>query len=593
MIERKHKYRLIVAALIMTLGLAGLSARLLFLHVGPCGERLSQINELRRLEKSLEVGRGKILDRQGNVLALDLVKKTIAADPALIQSHGQTDAVAAQLAAVLQTNAGAIQARFQGGGRFIYLQGYGRYIDEQQADEISRMKLPGVILQDVMVRSYPRGASMCHVLGYVNLERVGSAGIEQRWDRYLRGVPGLIISELDGQRRELYDRRALEIQPRQGADITLTLDQYVQHIVERALDHAVKEHQAAAAWAIVERIRTGEIIAMANYPSYDINRFRSSSPEVMRNRNIAYLYEPGSTFKIAVVAAALNEQLVTPTQIFDCERGHWFYRGRPLRDYHAYDKLSVADIIKKSSNIGAAKIAILLGPTRLYRYLKAFGFGELTGIELPGEEAGLLRPASQWQALSVTRIAIGHEVAVTALQMLGALCAIANDGVLMKPYLVQRVTAPGGHVLFEQKPTALGSPIRPETAAQMKRLLIRVTEEGGTGFKARVAEYTVGGKTGTAQKPIPGGYSDLLNMASFTGFIPAEDPQLGIIVVLDEPKDIRTGGAVAAPVFKEIAEQAIRYLDIPPANSKNLAKGVSGTKQLDRRAASAANAFVW
>jgi cell division protein FtsI (penicillin-binding protein 3) len=207
----------------------------------------------------------------------------------------------------------------------------------------------------------------------------------------------------------------------------------------------------------------------------------------------------------------------------------------------------------------------------MHRYLKAYGLGELTGIELPGEETGILHPVSKWRPISTTRIAIGQGVAVTALQMLGVLCAIANDGMLMKPYIVQRVVRPDGHVLFEQKPVVVSRPIRPETAAEMRRLLTRVTEEGGTGVRARVEGYSVGGKTGTAQKAIPGGYSDTLNMASFTGFIPAEDPQLAIIVVLDEPKDVHTGGAVAAPVFREIAEQSVRYLDIPPAGSNVVA----------------------
>ncbi|MBU4199083.1 MAG: penicillin-binding protein 2 [Verrucomicrobia bacterium] len=577
MIERKHKYRLIISAVIMVLALIGLSARLVFLHLGPYTERRVQINELRRLERDLNVARGKILDRNGNILALDLVQKEICADPVVVHSNHQAQAVALSLGNILQIDSATIMARLNSpASRFVYLIGYGRYVDDEQASEIIRMKFPGVFLNDVMVRSYPRGASMCHVLGYVNLEREGSAGIEQRWDRYLQGVTGLLISELDGQRRELYDRRTLEIKPRKGADVTLTIDQYVQYIVERALESAVSEHQAAAAWAIVECVRTGEILAMANWPGYDANQFRTTVPDVMRNRCVANLYEPGSTFKIAVVAAALNEQVVTSSQVFDCERGTWFYRGRPLRDYHPYDKLSVADVIKKSSNIGAAKIALLLGDAPFFRYLKAFGIGEMTGIELPGEEAGILHPVSKWQPISATRIAIGHEVAVTALQMLGVICAIANDGMLMKPYIVQRVTGSDGHVLFEQKPVVVSRPIRPETAAEMKRLLTRVTEEDGTGRRARVEGYTVGGKTGTAQKPIPGGYSDVLNMASFTGFIPAEDPQLAIIVVLDEPKNVRTGGAVAAPVFKEIAEQSVRYLDIPPAGNDNFASHASG-----------------
>lgn len=573
MIDFKSKYRFLLVVLVVLAALNGLIARLVYLHfrLGEGVDRNERVIESRRLETDLLVARGKIIDCRGNTLALDIVKKEVCADPTLILSNNCLGAVAGNVARMLNVSPADICERLNHPGRrFVYLGGYGRTIEEEQAAKLERLKLPGLFMRDMMVRSYPRGSSMCHVLGYVNFdfERAGSAGIEQKWNKYLHGVHGLLISELDGRRHEIYDRRLFELKPRTGADVTLTLDHYVQYVVERALDNAVRENQATAVWAIVERVKTGEILAMASYPGYDPNNFRRVSPEWMRNRCISVVYEPGSTFKIAVVAAALNEKAVTSSQVFDCENGTWFYNKRPLRDFHPYGLLSVADIIKKSSNIGAAKVALQLGEKKIYQYLQAFGIGRQTGIDLPGEEAGLLHPLTAWTSLSVTRIAIGHEVAVTALQMLQVLCAIANDGVLMKPYVVGRVTAPDGQILFEQQPKVLGQPIRTETAKEMKRLLARVTEEGGTGFKARVEGYSVAGKTGTAQKAIPGGYSDTLNMASFTGFIPVEDPQLAIIVVLDEPKgSVHTGGAVAGPVFREIAEQAVRYLDVIPSTT--------------------------
>lgn len=564
-------------AILMMLALIGVSTRLVYLHfhLGPGMDRGARVDAMRQFRESLAVVRGKILDRNGNVLTLDLVKKELCASPADIASNRNAQAVAKTIGRILNVEPRVLMDRINRPARqFVYLAGFGHVLEDDQAEALAREKLPGVFLKDVMVRSYPRGASLCHVLGYVNLEteRNGCAGIEQRWDRYLRGVPGLLIGERDGRRHELYDRRLLEIRSRPGANVTLTIDQYVQFIVERALENAVREQRATAAWAIVERVRTGEILAMANVPAFNPRAFRVTAPVTMRNHCIANIYEPGSTFKVTVVAAALNEKLVTPAQIFDCENGSWFYHRRILHDFHPYGNLSVADIIKKSSNIGAAKIALLLGDTRLYAYLKQFGIGERTGIELPGEEAGLLYPVSKWTALSPTRIAIGHEVAVTALQMLGVLCTIANDGVHMKPQIVQQVTDVDGRVLYQQTPVVVSQPIRPDTARLMKSLLVRVTEEGGTGARARVEGYTVGGKTGTAQKAIPGGYSDTLNMSSFMGFIPAEDPQLAIIVVLDEPSnDVRTGGYVAGPVFKEIAEQSVRYLDIVPLGNATVA----------------------
>ena len=569
MIERRYRNRLIGLAILMMLALIGVSTRLVYLHfhLGLGVDRGARITAMRQFRARLAVGRGKILDRNGNVLVLDLVKKELCASPAKIASNRNAQAVAETIGRILNVEPRVLMDRIiaRPERQFIYVAGFGHVLEDDQAEALMREKLPGIFLKDVMARSYPRGASLCHVLGYVNLEpeRNGCAGIEQRWDRYLRGVPGLLVSEKDGRRHEMYDRRLLEIKSRPGANVTLTIDQYVQYIVERALENAVREQRAKAAWAIVERVRTGEILAMANIPAFDPRAYRATAPDTMRNRCIANNYEPGSTFKVTVVAAALNEKLVAPAQIFDCENGAWFYQRRTLHDFRPHGNLSVADIIKKSSNIGAAKIALLLGNERLYAYLKQFGIGERTGIELPGEEAGLLYPVSKWTALSPTRIAIGHEVAVTALQMLGVLCAIANDGVRMKPQIVQQVTDADGRVLYQQSPVAVSQPIRPDTARLMKSLLTRVTEKGGTGTRARVKGYNVAGKTGTAQKAIPGGYSDTRNMSSFMGFLPSEDPQLAIIVVLDEPSnDVRTGGYVAGPVFKEIAEQSVRYLDI-------------------------------
>ncbi len=455
--------------------------------------------------------------------------------------------------------------------RFIYPAGYGRTIDEDQACRIKGKGFQGVFFNDVLTRSYPLGPSMCHVLGHVNLEGQGSAGIELKLDDYLSGVPGLVVGEFDAHRREIYERRKLDVKARFGSSVVLTLDQYVQYVTEQALLRAMDTHHAKAAWAIVQRVKTGEILAMASLPAYDLNHFREADTESTRNRCIGLVYEPGSTFKISVIAAALNEGRVRPDQVFDCEGGRWMYQRRQLRDYHPYDNLTVADVLKKSSNIGAAKIALTLGPSLMHKYLQEFGFGEQTGVDLPGEEAGILHPLCDWIDLSPTRVAIGHEVAVTALQMLNAMCTIANDGVRMRPYVVRQVLDRNGRVLVEQTPAVAGRPIRPDTARLMSRLLVRVTEEGGTGTRARVGGYTVGGKTGTAQKIVDGRYSETLNVASFVGFVPADEPELGIIVVVDEPRDLHTGGVVSAPVFKEIAEETLRYLDVPPSETLQIA----------------------
>lgn len=576
MTERKLKIRLWLTFILLLFLIGGLGTRLVFLHLYPGEERLQAINRLRKYKKDLMVGRGKILDRNKNTLALDLIQQEVRVDSLRIaDTKGALDLAVKELSAALDMDPADLRARLDRPQRRDYrdynLLGYKQTISPEAFRQLKSLgyRLPGISFQEILLRSYPNASSLCHVVGYVNLERYGSAGVEQRYDRYLRGVPGLLISELAGNRRELYDRRLLEIRPRPGADIILTLDSYVQYIVEQTLVQAVQSQRALAGWAIVQRVQTGEILAMASYPDYDPNNFRGVTPEERRNRCIAYNYEPGSTFKIAVVAAALDAGAVTPDTVYNCENGTWFYQRRPLRDFHPYGLLSVSDIIKKSSNIGAAKIALELGGNRLHRYLREFGLGKVMGIDLPGEETGTLHPVERWTPLSITRIAMGHEVAVTSLQMLGIAGAVANKGVLMRPYVVREIRDADGCILMRQEPLILSKPIRPETAELMLKILARVTEEGGTGRRGAVPGYKVGGKTGTAQKPVQGGYSDLLNMSSFVGVIPGEDPELAIIVVLDEPKLTRTGGAAAAPVFAAIATEIVRYLNIPPLENSD------------------------
>jgi cell division protein FtsI (penicillin-binding protein 3) len=391
-------------------------------------------------------------------------------------------------------------------------------------------------------------------------------------DRFLRGTAGFVKGTKDGLRRELYSKRESFVPSLAGADVDLTIDQYVQYIVEQALDDAMVEHSAKGAWAIVQRVRTGELLAMASRPAYDLNAFGDAKRDAQLNRALGAVYEPGSTMKAVVFSAVLNERLVTPDTVIDCENGSWVYGRRALRDYHPHGLLSVADGLKKSSNILSAKLALKLKPRWLYRYYQAFGFGERLGVDLPGEERGILHAPDRWSRITPTRIAIGQGVAVTAVQMLSAFCAIANGGVLMRPYVIDNVRARDGKLLYQRRPEAIGRPISPQTAATMRYLLARVTEDGGTGKRAAIRGFRVAGKTGTAQKPIPGGYSDKDHYASFVGFLPAEAPQIGIIVVIDEPQPVHTGGRVAAPVFKKIASQTIRYLDIAPTSGHALAQ---------------------
>ncbi|MGD9873394.1 MAG: peptidoglycan D,D-transpeptidase FtsI family protein [Kiritimatiellia bacterium] len=563
MTRRRISWRFLVLILLITAAFTGLTARILWLHLGRHEELQARIQARHKMQFSIKVGRGSILDRNGTVMAMDLAMKDVNVDPGRLNATGKVEFVAQQLAGILQLDAAELSSRLAARTNEYYP--VRRFVPADVADQIRDMKLPCVYFDNASKRTYPAGASMTHVVGFSNMEGDGSAGVEQRYNGWLRGVEGLRVTQKDANAREIYSRRSLDIPPQEGADIYLTLDSPIQYYVEQALREALETNRAAGAWAIVQRVRTGEILAMASLPDFDLNEFGKAQAEEKRNRAISYNYEPGSTFKVSIIAAAFNEGIITPDMMFDCENGAWFYGGRRLRDYHPYGMLSAQDVLKKSSNIGAAKIALMLGEERLENYLRDFGIGRPTGIDLPGEEGGLLSPRSKWSKISATRIAMGQGVAVTAMQMINLVSAIANDGFLMRPYVVGTIKDHNGRVIYRAEPEVVSRPISQETAALMRRLMARVTEEGGTGTRAALADYTVAGKTGSAQKAIPGGYSDTAHMASFVGFLPAENPEISIIVVVDEPQPLHTGGVVAAPVFRKIADPVMRYLASRPA----------------------------
>ncbi len=550
----------------------GLVVRLGQLHLGANTSLKDRVHRMRNVTEEILVGRGRILDRNDRLLALDLPVQNVCVDPVVVLSNRNAHAISAHLARLLDLPPAQVLERVNRPGR--RYEPVARLVREEVANEVARLKMPGVFFEPMTTRYYPHGNLGCHVLGFSNQEGVGSAGIEQRWDALLRGRPGLRQSLKDGRRREIYTRRSLEVDPQEGADVYLTIDQNIQYFVERALDAAMTNFHPKAAWAVVQAVRTGAILGMASRPAYDLNEFNKTDAETRLNRAVGVNFEPGSVFKVGVVAAALNEGLISTNDLFDCENGMWFYAGRPLRDFHPYGTLDVTGILRKSSNIGAAKIAVMLGEERFYRYLRAYGLGRPTGIEVPGEESGILNPLAKWSKVDITRIAMGHSIAVTALQMLNVLCCIGNDGFLMKPHLVRKVVDKNGVVLQETKPEAVARPITERTAALMRRMLTEVTREGGTGTKAAVHGYNVAGKTGTAEKIVAGHYVKNENVSSFMGLLPAERPEIGIIVVLDTATcpvtKLRTGGWTAAPVFAQIAGPAARYLDIRPVDANEL-----------------------
>ena len=593
MAEVRHKGRVALLAGAILIVFAGIGVRLALLYLRPAPWVVEPLVQGRMFKQTPKGSRGRIVDRNGEILAMDLAAYHIYADPKYISEYGDAGLVAKYLSSEFHIPPAEIYDKLSNTNRqYVRIKKYvpglrlGRFkrraygVAYTPPGTNTAIYLRGVGLEDAPIRTYPKRTLMAHVVGFANHEGRGAAGIELRMDPYLRGTEGLRVGQEDGRRHEIYRTRTIDIEPQDGATVELTLDQQLQYVVEQSIEEMCEQFHAKAGWAIVQRVRTGEILAMASFPTYDPNRYGKAPPEWRRNRAIGFNYEPGSTMKAGVIAGALDHHIVKESDPIDCENGYWVYGGKSLRDSHGEGVIPVADVIKYSSNIGTAKIALKMGPDLLYRTLKSYHFGSRLGVGLPGEEAGILYPPKYWSKISITRLGMGHEIGVTALQMISMMDAIAYGGVQMKPMVVKRVVSSKGVVLREYQPTELGRPLSPDAARRMRKLLVRVTEEGGTGTKARVDGYTVGGKTGTAQKIRPksegGGYYPKNFIASFVGFLPAENPEIGIIVVADDPgtytesgrKTKYFGGTVCAPTFSKIAAFAVRYLRIPPKGER-------------------------
>jgi len=544
---------------LLLVSFCGLGAKLCYLHLS----NHSKVTG-REYKRTLLGLRGGIYDCNGKQypMAVSLPARLFYLDPKSVKKEHDVGQIARTVSQHLGLPEAEVQAQFRRtDSRYIKL---GYSLDDRVFEALSDpLTISGVGAEEMVIRRYPQGRRMSHVLGFVNNMGVGGAGIEQQYNRFLTGTPGMIESELDAGRREIWIRRKMYVPAIAGSDIYLTVDHNIQYEVELALKEVVEKFEASGGWAIVQRVKTGEILAMASYPDFDPGQYTQESLDVWRNSALAIVYEPGSIMKAVTVAAALNERIVTPNTLIDAGEGCWMYAGKPLRD-HVMGRITVSTALKKSSNIACAKIGLMLGNKRLETYLRAFNFGEKLGIELPGEERGILARSKDWDKLKPVRVPIGQGVAVTGLQMINAYSTLANDGVMMKPYLVSRIVSSGGETVFKATPEVLGRPVRPEVARAVREMLIGVTEEGGTGKRASVPGYSVGGKTGTAQKAVPGGYSSTDYYASFVGFVPAREPVFSVLVSVERPRPQHTGGFVSAPVFARIATATARYLEVPP-----------------------------
>jgi len=504
--------------------------------------------------------RGTIYDANGAALAVSVEMDSCYAEP---KSIADLNGTAAQLAPVLGMPKETVLKRLQGNRNFVWLQ---RRLTPDVVKRIKDLEIEGIGFVKETKRFYPNSEVAAHVIGFTGLDPEGLEGVERRYDATILGGNGYLVTERDALGRNVALKGTVIQDGAMGHSVTLTLDKNIQYIAEKELAKAVNASGARAGTVIVMEPQTGKVLAMANYPTFNLNAPASYAPPAWRNRAVADSYEPGSTFKTLLIAAALEEKVISPGDGINCEGGSYAIGGRVIHDTHKYGRLTIAEVLKYSSNIGAAKIGSKLGPSRLYTYLRNFGIGEKSGIDLPGETSGMLRQWSQWYGIDLATISFGQGVTASSIQLAAAFSAIANGGVLMKPYVVERVTDSEGNLVKTFEPQVRRRVVSPQTAKAVAKMMEGVAAEGGTGTNASVEGYRVAGKTGTAQKvdPVTKGYSATKRTASFIGFVPADKPRLTIVVVIDEPKTSPYGGVVAAPAFSAIALQSLCYLKVPP-----------------------------
>jgi cell division protein FtsI (penicillin-binding protein 3) len=506
--------------------------------------------------EDIQVRRGIIFDRNGRELALNLDLESLYCDPEGLHLDNRS---VIRLASAIAKKPEVILAKIPSEGRFAWIE---RKLEPDTADRVRGLNIKGLGLLPEAKRVYPKGKLASHILGFVGVDNQALEGIELRYDRYLNKGGGKVLFERDANGKTLSSGVDIEAK---GNNVVLTIDEGLQYIVEREIEKAILKWKAAAASAIMMDPFTGEILALANRPTYDPNNFRRTNPSDRRNRAITDCYEPGSTFKLVVGIAALEEKIARPDTLFDISAGYIEVGGKAIRDIHKHGILTFEEIIQKSSNVGAVTIGMRLGKERLYKYARLLGFGEMTGVDIPGEVSGWIRPPERWSGTSIGAISIGQEVAVTPLQVLRAYSAIANGGFLVRPYVVSKIISPEGKVLVSFENSKKKHMISTGTAEIFKEMLKSVVDEEGTGRSASIEGNKVAGKTGTAQvmDPKTKRYSREKFVSSFVGFVPADNPRLAMVVVIYEPKGQIYGGVVAAPVFREIANQSLSYLNIP------------------------------
>ncbi|MBX9658035.1 MAG: penicillin-binding protein 2 [Nitrospiraceae bacterium] len=552
--SRARRY---VLLLVMLCGFAVVLFRLVSLQVLQAAELTAKADRQHQKTVSLEGARGTVVDRHGKVLAMNMEVPSVFGIPTALESPAKT---ARSLSPVLHVRTDELEKKLRQDRSFVWL---ARKLDPEQGHRLEHMPMEGIGLVMEGRRFYPKGPLLAHVLGFAGMDGEGLEGIERRYESQLHGEKRVVILQRDAMGRTVFPKGRAEQVPAAGHSLVITVDEVIQYIAEKEVEEAVTKAHAKSGTVIVLDPQTGAVLALAISPRFDPNAVASLTADRWRNRALTDTYEPGSTMKALVAAAALEEKVMKPSTMLYGENGRMTIANTVIHDHEKLGWMTFAQVIQKSSNIGAAKTGMALGDQRLYRYLQAFGFGQKTEIDLPGEVGGMVKHPREWGRRSLASISMGQEIGVTPIQMVSAVAALANGGVLMKPYVVSEVRDAQGKALRQILPQVKRRVVSPETARTVTSILEGVVTDG-TGAKAAIPGFRVAGKTGTAQKidPRTGAYSSTLFVGSFVGFVPADNPRLAMIVVIDEPQGESWGGTVAAPVFRRVGEQVLNYLGV-------------------------------
>ena len=570
--------RLHLLSAVLVFWCVAICGRLVYLQIFSYGRFVKQAGHQQQRAIPLAAKRGVIYDRAGHELAMSVLVDSAFAVPSEVKD---LPTAVNLITRITGDDFNVVLADCRAHKTFCWV---ARKANDETIQRINSLKLQGIHFQKEPKRFYPARDLAAQVLGSVGMEDSGQSGIEHEFDDELRGRAGKMFISVDARRQWFAD---VETQPDPGENLVLTIDKNIQYIAEKELDQAIHDTQAIAGTVIVENPHTGEILALANRPTFNPNLRKQITPGALTNRAVSYVYEPGSTFKLVTISAALEEKVTNPNELFDCQMGAIVYNGMRIRDSKPHGILPVWGVLAESSDVGAIKIALRLGEERFYKYIRAYGFGQQTGIELPGETRGLTKPVSRWSKVSIAAISMGQEIGISPIQLAGLISTFANDGVWVAPRILTGEVQPKGTpqtVAFHPGPSH--RVISPYTAAEMRSMMQKVVLEG-TGRKAILEGYSSAGKTGTAQKvdPATGVYSKTKYIGSFAGFAPVNNPQIVVAVILDSAVGLHQGGQISAPVFKRISQQVLEYLhvphDLPLAPQHQLLMAQAKTKDKD------------